>query len=304
MSILKQILSILVVLDSKYLYLASIPATIKHAKLVKQAFTLYLHRFGRKLNWKNPTRFSEKMHLFKMSVKAEQVTQFADKYQVREYVTKTIGKEYLIPLLGVYASPTEINLYKLPNSFVLKCTHGSNWNVICADKAKMDWDAQKEKLTTWLSSSFYEHFAERQYRKMQPRIVCEEYIGNSEGLTDYKFHCFAGKPAFVRVMVGRSTEIKKSSYTLDWQLAPCNYLNSRDGKPAPAAIVAKPKNFEQMIAIVEKLAAPFPYVRVDLYNVDGKIYFGELTFTPNAGLDIHSPDRYDETYGKLFQLSF
>ncbi len=214
MSILKQLFTFLIVIDSDYLYLASIPATIQHIKLVRQAFALYHHRFGKKLNWRNPTRFSEKIHLFKISALAESVRQFADKYVVRDYVTNSIGSEYLIPLLGVYPSVSEINLEKLPNSFVLKCTHGSNWNIICGDKTKLDWPREKTKLTTWLSSNFYLHFAERQYRKMKPRIVCEKYIGTAEGLTDYKFHCFGGKPAFIRVMTGRSTDIKKAHILL------------------------------------------------------------------------------------------
>ncbi len=237
-----------------------------------------------------------------MSSEAEKISWLADKYEVRSYVKKTIGNKYLIPLLNIYSSEHEIDLEKLPKSFVLKCTHGSNWNIICKDKSKLDWPIEKIKLHEWLNSNFYFNFAERQYRNIKARIVCEKFLGDSNGLIDYKFHCFAGKAEFIRIMVGRQDNMKRSSYDLDWNLITSfKYLNDKNLNSYPEAILPKPKNLKKMIEIAEKLSKPFSYVRVDLYNVKGQIFFGELTFTPNAGLDIHSPDTFDEKFGSMIK---
>lgn len=303
MYISEQIRKYLCVIDANNFYLASFPATLCHLRLVWRAVKLYEQRFGIKLNWRNPARFSEKLLLFKISTAAEKVTQYADKYEVREYVERTVGKKYLIPLLGVFNSVKEIDPILLPSAFVLKATHGSDWNIICPDKSQLDWEAAKLKLERWLQINFYSaFFAERQYRTMQPRIICEQYMPSEKGLTDYKIHCFRGKPEFIRVMSDRFTNMKKGTYDLNWNREPVKYLKGREEGPYPDAVIPRPENLEEMLEVATKLAQPFPYVRVDLYNIDGRVYFGELTFTPNAGLDIYEPDSYDFKYGALFDF--
>lgn len=303
MYIIEQIRTKLIIVDSGLLYLASIPATLRHLRLVWRAIKLYKERFGVRLNWRQPTRFSEKLLMFKISTAAEAMTRYADKYEVRSYVEKTIGAKYLIPVLGVYESVAEIDTATLPSAFVLKATHGSDWNIICPDKSRLDWEEAQKKLQKWLQTNFYSaFFAERQYRTMKPRIICEEYLPTPNGLIDYKFHCFRGKPVFIRAMRDRSTDIKKSTYDLNWKRVPVKYLKGPGQDAYPDVNLPRPGNLQEMIEVATKLSARFPYVRVDLYNLNGKVYFGELTFTPNAGLDIFEPDSYDFAYGALFDL--
>lgn len=290
----------IVILDAQYFFLASIPATLRHIKLIRRNCWLYQKIFDKKINWINPVNFSEKIFHFMISSEAEKIAPYTDKYEVRQYIKQTIGQQYLIPLYHIFNNVEEIDINRLPKSFVLKTTHGSNWNIFCPNKNKFKWSTAKKKLQQWLKSNFYAlYFAERQYRNLKPRIICEKYIKIKNGLTDYKFYCFHGKAFFIRVMTGRYQQIKKNTYDLNWQEMPLSFLNIEKKINAPKISIPKPKNLKKMIRICQKLAQPFPFVRVDLYNLDGKIYFSELTFTPNAGLDRYQPASFDILLGKL-----
>lgn len=260
---------------------------------------VYKENFHRGINWDNPTRFSEKINILKISPKIRNFSTYTDKYLVRDFVKKTIGEQYLIPLIAVYSSVEEINLEELPNQFVLKCTHGSGMNIICSSKASLDWPSAKRQLKTWLNSNFYHTFGrELQYNYIKPRIVCEKYLeNNARDLLDFKFYCFSGKPEFVRVMSGRLTNIIKNTYYPNWKPAPFHIVTKGNDSDW---LIPEPKNLKVMVDVATKLSSIFPFVRVDLYNVNGRIYFGELTFTPAAGIQIFDPDSYDIFYGSKF----
>ena len=260
---------------------------------------IYREKYARALNWEHPTRFTEKINILKISPEAKKLAPYTDKYQVRDYVKSTIGEKYLVPLLGIYSDPNKIDLAGLPNQFILKCTHGSGMNLICTDKSVFDWKYAQRQLKVWLKSNFYHTFGrELQYNYIKPRIICEKYLssGNND-IIDYKIYCFSGEPAFIRTMTGRSGKMKKAMYMSDWRTPKFKFISEEqdDNWKLP-----KPKNLDLMLSLAKKLSKPFPFVRVDFYNIDGQIYFGELTFTPAAGIQFFSPDSYDEFYGSKF----
>lgn len=274
--------------------------SISYLRELRYVIAVYKYIFGRRMNPIHPRRYTEKLHVFKISKVAESLAPYVDKYAVRPYVAQVIGEEHLIPLLGVYETVEEVDLADLPSEFMLKATHGSGWNIFCPDKKKLDWPEAMEKLHGWLGTNFYELYHERQYKNIPPRLIAEKMLHEHEdGLTEYKIHCYAGKAQTIRAQAGRLGKIRKSFYDLDWNQLPFNYLHK---PPTPPAPVGKPERLNEMILLAEKLAAPFPYVRVDLYNIKGKIYFSELTFSPNNGQDVFDPDFYDLKYGKMIDL--
>ena len=238
--------------------------------------------YGRKLpNKKNEIKyFGEKIQWLKLNGSLEKYNDYVDKYLVREYIIKTIGEEYLIPLLGVYENPEEIEYEKLPNRFVLKINNGSAMNIIVSDKSKINKNKINKKLKKWLKNDYSKIKKEYQYKNVKRKIICEKYIVDSKNeLIDYKFFCFDGEPLFVKADLDRFTEHKVNFYDMNWNnidMRESFYKNSNE-------MVKKPYNFDSMVEIAKKLSKNFQFVRVDLYNVDGKIYFGELTFTPASG---------------------
>ena len=263
---------------------------------------VYNATYGRRLDWENPTRYSEKLNIFKISKESEKYSNYVDKFKVREYVKEAIGEEYLIPMVGLYENTDQIDILSLPTKFILKCTHSSGATVICQDKSQFNWDNEKVQIDKWLNSNFYFTSRERQYKNIIPRIICEEYLDDgSGGLSDYKFHCFNGKVYFIRGITGRLTGLKKCTYDRDWNQLPLTLDIHHEVGPS---FMAKPSNLEEMIELAEKLSKPFPHVRVDLYNLKGKIYFGELTFTPAAGLFHFNDDKYDLEYGAKYNLVY
>jgi hypothetical protein len=263
---------------------------------------VYSETYGRPLDWENPKRYSEKLNIFKISKDSEKYSDYVDKFKVREYVKEAIGEEYLMPMVGLYENTDQIDILSLPTKFILKCTHSSGATVICQDKSQFNWDHEKVQLDKWLNSNFYFTSRERQYKNIIPRIICEEYLDDgSGGLSDYKFHCFNGKVAFIRGVTDQLSGIKRCTYNPNWEHLPFTlYHDQEEGHD----IIPKPINLKEMIKIAEKLAKPFPHVRVDLYNHKGKIYFGELTFTPVAGLFHINPDKYDLEYGAKYNLVY
>ncbi len=255
-----------------------------------------------KLNLNNPKTFNEKIQWLKLNYRNSLMTTCSDKYAVRSFVESKVGADVLIELVGkgVYEKVTEIDFEDLPDKFVLKTTNGSGTNIICPDKSKLNIQDSINKLNTWMeprNAHYYKHF-EWAYRDIKPRIVSEKFIDAMDDLMDYKFMCFNGEPELVFVCSERSTgNLKIDFYDMDWNHLPFEryYPNSKNK-------ISKPKSFDRMVEIARKLSKDFPFVRVDLYEVDGNVKFGELTFYPGNGTEGFSPVEWDEKIGDLLIL--
>ncbi len=255
---------------------------------------------GREVNLEQPVRFSEKLQWYKLTAHRPEMVVAADKYAVREYLTKLGYGHLLNELLGVYNSVSEIDLAKLPERFVLKAAHGSGMNLIVQDKAKVNWLTAKMMMRTWLWQDIAWSGREWVYRKMPKRIIAERFLQDETGeLRDYKFFCFNGKPTYMQLEVGRFTDHNtRNFYDMDWQLMPFG----KELPPNPDLPVPSPDHFDHTNELATALSKPFQYVRVDLYQVGGKVYFGELTFFPAGGAPDFVPDEYDESGGRNWQL--
>jgi len=254
----------------------------------------YRNIFHRRINWHQPTTFNEKINVYKISPEIEKLWLYTDKLAVRRYVTKTVGAQILNQVFGVYRNPETINFKALPDKFVLKTTHGSNWNIVCKNKTELNWHLAKQQLKVWLATNYYSLFQERQYKLIRPKIMCEKYLEDKQGnLTDYKFFCFHGRPRFIQVDIDRHTRHRRNFYTPEWKKIYFSHIYRSTTK-----IITPPRDLKKMLAIAKKLSAKFRHVRVDLYNFDRKIYFGELTLTHGSGLHPFQPQRYDHIIGQ------
>ena len=255
--------------------------------------------YHRLVNFKNPKYFGEKIQWLKLNGSLEKYGDFVDKYKVRQFVEKTIGKDYLINILGVFDSPNEIEYDTLPNKFVIKLNTGSGYNILVDKSKKFDVQKTNKMLKKWLAEDYYKMKKEPQYKNVEKKIIIEEYLSDNSGeLLDYKFFCFDGQPRFLKVDYDRYGSHKVNFYDLSW-----NLLELREGDfKTTDSIIEKPKNFDRMIGVVKKLCKRFQFVRVDLYNVDGKIYFGELTFTPAAGVNPFKPLEKDLEIADMIKL--
>lgn len=256
---------------SKYLYKISPELKVKLD---------YKLSTGKKLNLKNPTDFNEKLQWLNLYDNNPLRIECADKYGVREYLIKKGLDKYLPNLLGVYDKVDEINFESLPQKFVLKCTHGCGFNIICKDKSELNIEDAKSKLNKWLHTDFGAEAGEIQYSKIKPKIICEEFLDalDTDVPIDYKIHCFNGKPKFVLACVDRYKDLSLLFYDFEW-----NRLEYQSKSYYSEKKATKPKNLNEMIDISKKIAKDFKFVRVDFFEIEGKVYIGELTFTPNAG---------------------
>lgn len=261
---------------------------------------------GRRLNLKNPQRFTEKLQLYKLKYRNPLMLRCTDKYEVRSVVNEMGLVDILIPLIGVYDSSESIEFESLPQQFVAKTTDGGGGNqiFICHDKREVDTDVFYTIINEWFKAPKSKNAGrEWAYENSYPRrVVVEELIsdGENENLIDYKLFCFNGKVKMIYAISGRSFGhgAEVGVYTPDFKKLD---VHRADELPAKDAL-PKPQNFDKMIEIAEKLSAPFPHVRVDLYNVNGKIYFGELTFYDGSGYMSFTPDSYDEELGSYFDI--
>ena len=248
----------------------------------------------------NPQTFNEKIQWLKLYDSTPIKTRLADKYLVRDWVKEKIGEEYLIPLLGVYDDFEEIDFDKLPNQFVIKCNHGSGYNIVVKNKSELDLNETKIKINNWMNENFaFKVGCELHYRDIQPKIVIEEFLDEiSESLYDYRFFCFNGKVELIWLDVGSGTpEHKRKIYDKNW-----NELNIIVKWPKLETNIPKPQNLEKMIKLSEIMSKDFALVRVDFYNVNEKIYFGEMTFTSMSGTGKWSDERYDLKFGQMIAL--
>ena len=263
---------------------------------------------GRELDLKNPQSFDEKLQWLKIYDATPLKTKLANKYLVRDFVRqKTRRPDILVPLLGVWDKFEDIDFSKLPNQFVLKANHGSGMNLVVVDKNKFDYKSAQNQFDFWMKFDYALRPGrfEMQYRDIPHKIIAEKYIRQMDGnLYDYKIHCFNGKPVFCQV-IGDRDLIKhtayESFYNLDWKLLPFS-----EGVYPPYDIyhpVECPDNWEEMLDIAACLSHGFAYVRVDLYSIEGKTLFGEMTFTPANGLHPgFNPPKTDYDWGKLIHL--
>ena len=257
---------------------------------------------GTKLNLKNPRTFNEKLQWLKLHDRKPFYTDMVDKYLAKEYVSKIIGNEYIIPTLGVWNHFDDIDFERLPNRFVLKCTHDSGGVVICKDKQAFDYKNAEKVLEYSLKQKFYLQTREWPYKNVKPRIIAEEYLEDNElkELRDYKFFCFDGQVKALFVASDRQNKAEETKF--DFFDPSYNFLKIVNGHPNSEIPPSKPKNFEKMIELAEKLSKDIPHVRCDFYEVNGKVYFGELTFYHWSGLVPFIPSEWDIVFGSWLKL--
>lgn len=263
---------------------------------------LFRLRMGYKLNLDNPKTFNEKLQWLKLYNRKPEYTQMVDKVGAKEYVANIIGEEYIIPTLGVWNSAEEIDWDALPNQFVLKCTHDSGGIVICSNKSKLDIDAAKRTLKRGLKRDFYAQNREWPYKDVKRRIIGEEYMVDESGyeLKDYKWFCFNGEPKALFIATDRGVEGEETKF--DFFDADFNHLPFTNGHPNSPRPVLKPQGFEKMKELAAKLSQGQPHLRVDFYDINGKIYFGELTFYHWSGTTPFEPIEWDYKFGEWIEL--
>ena len=263
----------------------------------------YWARMHKKLNLDNPQTFSEKLQWLKLYNRQPIYTKLVDKYEVKPIVANVIGEEYIIPTLGVWDKFEEIDFEKLPNRFVLKCTHDSGGLIVVKDKSKLNIKKARKKINKCLAHSFYWGMREWPYKNVKPRIIAEQFMeddGCPGDLADYKFFCFDGEPKYCQVIRNRSTKETIDIYDMDWQLMSFVGLNpvAQNGLTP----VVRPEHLDKMIEICRALSKGMPFGRVDLYVINGKEYFGEITFFPMSGFGSFRPDEYNVLLGKMLEL--
>lgn len=260
----------------------------------------YEYYMGRKPDLDYPRSFNEKLQWLKLYDRKPEYTQMIDKYEAKKYVADIIGEEYLIPTLGIYDSVDEIEFEKLPQQFVLKCTHDSGGVVFCKNKNDFDKDEAKSILNNFLKRNFYWAGREWPYKNIKPRIIVEEYLVDESNveLKDYKFFAFDGKVKLIQVDYDRFVHHKRNLYTTDWE-----YIDAVIKYPTdPNRKIKRPAKLEKMIEISEKLSKHIPHVRVDLYSVGKRIYFGELTFYHGSGYEKFEPKELEYNLGEMIKI--
>lgn len=262
---------------------------------------MFKAKMGRELDLGNPQTFNEKLQWLKLYDRKSIYTTMVDKYAVKKYVGDLIGEQYIIPTLGVWDRFEDIDFNALPNQFVLKCTHDSGGLVICKDKAKLDIAAAKEKINRSLKRNFYYLWREWPYKDVKPRIIAEKYMEDTglQELRDYKLYCFDGEMKMVMINSDRKSAGGTRADYFDRQF---NYLDFTWGYKHADTPPKKPENFECMVKLAEQLSVGLKHVRVDLYNCDGQIYFGELTFFDGSGFDSIDPIEWDYEIGNWLNL--
>ena len=261
---------------------------------------LYRDYSGRDPDLENPVRFSEKLQWLKLHNRDPLQTVLADKHAVRAWLTERGHGDLLCRQLACVDDARALDFDALPDRFVVKAAHASGWNLICDDKAVLDRRQARRLMAAWLRQGIYWNGREWPYRNMPRRLVIEEYLSDaSGGLRDYKFYCFDGEPRFVQANSGRqSHEHAQNFYSLDWQILPFG----KDLVPRPDIDIPRPPALQRMIAIARDLARGHPYIRVDLYDLDDRVVFGELTFYPASGLPDFIPDEQDFVCGDMLKL--
>ena len=263
---------------------------------------MYHLNMGKKLNLDNPLTYNEKLQWLKLYDRNPAYTMMVDKYRVREYVAEKIGADHLIPLLGVWERAEDIDFDSLPDQFVLKCNHDSGSVIVCKDKSKLDKMGAVDKLRRALiPSKYYWIGREWPYKNVQPCVIAEKYMADDSGveLKDYKFMCFNGRHLCTFTVTERFTKegMKVTFFDKNWQKMPFERHY-----PASSQEIQKPKHYCDMVHWAELLSKNIPFARIDFYEADGKVYFGEITFFPGNGTEEFTPESWDRTLGDWLQL--
>ena len=256
-----------------------------------------------KLNLDNPVRYTEKLQYLRLYTypKDPLVSKCAGRVGVREYIKELGLEDLLIPIYGVYDKFEDINFDELPNQFAMKCTHGSGMNYICFDKTKIDIPDLKKKFNKWLKTNYGKKTVELHYSPIKPQIIIEQLLLENNKLpTEYKIHVFNGTARSLYVVTNRGVDIRYNNYYIDWTPFDGSQFNGWKKTDEP---LSKPDNLQKMAFLAEKIAKKFPFVRVDLYDVNGKIYFSEMTFTPAKGTLILDDDNADFEMGEWLNIS-
>lgn len=262
----------------------------------------YFSGMGKFPNLSNPKRFNEKLQWLKLNDKHPEYSRIVDKLEAKEYVKGILGAEadqHIIPTIGVWESFDEIDFGSLPNQFVLKTTHDSGGVAVIKDKSTMDIKRVRNKIERSLKHNFFYEHREYPYKDIKPRIIAEKYMVDESGteLKDYKFFCFDGEPKMLFVATDRPYDTRFDFFDTDW-----NHLPFKQGHPLATKEIRKPVGFEKMLEISRKLSKGFPHVRVDLYDINGHIYFGELTFFHFSGNVPFEPEEWDYKIGEWLHL--
>lgn len=256
---------------------------------------IFMIVFAKKPDLVRPRTFNEWVCFRKTRSEEIEKWRFTDKYEVRDFVRESIGDKYLIKCLGIYNSFDSIDFNELPSAFVMKCTHGSSYNMIVRDKQQLRTNKCRKQFQKWLSRNYYFEGREKNYIKIIPRIMIEDFLNPKGFLDEYKLFCFFGSVKFVQhnrcIKGARCSNI----YDNQWK-----YIDVKYGYPNFREL-GLPEDKKILIRLAEELAKPFDFVRVDLYVADGKVYFSELTFNPGGGFVPFNPKRYDELFGRFFQ---
>lgn len=257
---------------------------------------------GYPLNLKNPKTFNEKLQWLKIYDRKPIYTTMVDKYEVKKYVANIIGEQYIIPTIGVWDRFEDIDFNKLPDQFVLKCTHDSGGLVICRNKDLFDYELAREKINSCLKRNFYWQGREWPYKDVKPRIIAEQYMEDKKtgDLRDYKFYTFDGVAKALEIATDRQVEGKETK--IDYFDMDFVHLPFTVGHPNADEHPAKPDTFDEMRRLAEKLSQNIPHLRVDFYEVNGKAYLGELTFFTGGGFEKFTPSEWDKTLGTWIQL--
>lgn len=261
---------------------------------------IYLLKCNRRLNLNKPKTFTEKIQAYKLWINGKGYERYVDKLRVQSWITSILGEEYVIPVIRIWEKAEDITFDKLPLSFVLKTNHGAGMNLIIHDKSKIEIEKVRKEVRGWLSTNYcVSNGFEYQYRNIEPRIYAETIVKDKDGkLQEYKFLCFNGKPYYCIVDMDRFSDHRRNVYNMQWELE-----NWTIGNYSQSPNIDKPASFDKMVEIATILCKDFSMVRVDLYNVDGRIYFSELTLTPGSGYSLPKPYSADLMLGDLWAFN-
>lgn len=261
---------------------------------------MYWANTGKKLNLENPVTFNEKLQWLKLHNQNPEYSKMVDKYEAKKWVAERIGNEYIIPTLGVWDKFDDINFDQLPNQFVLKCTHDSGGLVICKDKRALDKDKAKKKIEASLKRNYFTVGREYPYKAVKPRIIAEQYMEDTitKELRDYKIFTFDGVAKALFIVSNRQAGKTTADY-FDIDFKPLDFTW---GYPHSRVLPSKPECFNQMLEAAEYLAKNTVELRVDFYEVNGKAYFGEMTFFDGSGFEPFNPEEWDHKFGKMIKL--
>ena len=263
---------------------------------------LYTTETGKRLNLKNPKLFGEKIQWLKLYCRKPEYSIMVDKYAVKSYVSNIIGKDYVLPTLGVWDRPEDINFDELPQQFVLKTTNGggSGGVLICKDKTLLDKALVIRKMRQAMKSDIYGVYREWPYKNVKSRIIAEKYIGKqNEDLKDYKFFCFNGVPKYCQVISGRNDVMSIDFFNMEWEHQP---FHEPKQFPFSKEEINRPQSLLEMVKLSQLLSCNIPFIRVDFYEVNGRPFFGELTFFPTSGMGGFEPGEWDEVFGEMINL--